>query len=409
MEQNLFSIIGLLKQAKIQEMRDRNTEILHASPEYAYWLNKLNEESECKQYKKFKKVKNDHKRLCPNHNDYKSHSKWYGEVGQYYTYKDHLYNISGNVRKSANNNRIYCPASKKSKVLFDSKKAADNFIKFNADDIRQQSGYAPIRSYYCPICGGWHVTSQPEDLTIEKDHMCHAEYVLMKISNMSQNHSITECNYSKFQRMHHDFIEHYKADDIDKSLESYSEMLNFANSIVWDETEIEKVENIMENTRTSIIKLAMTGGNLSDLEKFECLEKDDFVKLSMFATIRNLMSDFDHEIEKGSIDKCREIYNAIYGIKDVDFIPYAKKKISNFLTWAEGALEKIVEETEEMKNYLAQCIENYIDAYYKGDDKTCLKIKLELVSCNVNRYDASTQDFFFNAINLMGGNLSAAC
>ena len=44
-------------------------------------------------------------------------------------------------------------------MLFETKAKADNFIKFNSSEIMEESGKAPIRSYYCEICGGYHVTS----------------------------------------------------------------------------------------------------------------------------------------------------------------------------------------------------------------------------------------------------------
>ena len=50
----------------------------------------------------------------------------------------------------------------RNKMLFDTEKKALNFIKFNADDIEDNSGKRPIRGYYCDSCCGWHVTSSPE-------------------------------------------------------------------------------------------------------------------------------------------------------------------------------------------------------------------------------------------------------
>lgn len=44
-------------------------------------------------------------------------------------------------------------------MLFETKAKAYNFIKFNSSEIMEESGKAPIRSYYCEICGGYHVTS----------------------------------------------------------------------------------------------------------------------------------------------------------------------------------------------------------------------------------------------------------
>lgn len=408
MEQNLFSIIGLLKQAKIREMQETNTEILHSSPEYAYWKNKLNEDSDCKQYKRFKKVKNDHKRLCPNRSDFKSHSKWYGEVGQYYTYKDHLYNIAGNVRKSAQNNRVYCAASRKYKVLFESEKSANNFIKYNSDDIREQNGYAPIRSYYCPICGGWHVTSQPEDIMV-KDHMSHAEYVLNTLHNMSNNATLSVGNYEKLHTLHESFLRNYKSTNMEKMIKVYEEMVSLTNNTTFDETVLEKVEYIMTSCKNVVIKLAIMKNDLCDLEKYKCLDKDDYLKLSMFANVRRLMSAFDFEIANRDLNECMKIYNAISEIKDVDFYPLAKKRIKRFLEWAEGAIQKLHEEAHDIKIFLSSCIDRYIAAYQIGDEYKCKQIQFELTMCDVDGFGSTIKDVYYNALNLMQGRLSTAC
>lgn len=56
-------------------------------------------------------------------------------------------------------NQIFCVACGRPKMLFETKAKADNFIKFNSSEMMEESGNAPIRSYYCEICGGYHVTS----------------------------------------------------------------------------------------------------------------------------------------------------------------------------------------------------------------------------------------------------------
>lgn len=57
----------------------------------------------------------------------------------------------------------YCPCCYGSKVLFESEKKANDFIRYNKDLIAEQNGYAPVRSYYCEVCGGWHVTSMEDN------------------------------------------------------------------------------------------------------------------------------------------------------------------------------------------------------------------------------------------------------
>ena len=56
-------------------------------------------------------------------------------------------------------NRVFCRDCERTKMLFETEKKAENFIKFNKDEIEAESGYGPQRSYYCLFCGGWHITS----------------------------------------------------------------------------------------------------------------------------------------------------------------------------------------------------------------------------------------------------------
>lgn len=58
-------------------------------------------------------------------------------------------------------NRYFCPQCGRPKFRFSKKKSADRFIIYNGQTILDENGYKPIRSYYCPICGYWHVTSLP--------------------------------------------------------------------------------------------------------------------------------------------------------------------------------------------------------------------------------------------------------
>ena len=57
-------------------------------------------------------------------------------------------------------NRIYCPQCNRLKLQFESEAKALNFIRYNAEEIKEDAGYAPIRAYYCSACCAWHVTSR---------------------------------------------------------------------------------------------------------------------------------------------------------------------------------------------------------------------------------------------------------
>lgn len=62
-----------------------------------------------------------------------------------------------------NRSKVYCVDAGRSKILFETEKKAINFIKFNAEEIRSESGFSPTRAYFCISCGGYHVTSKRDD------------------------------------------------------------------------------------------------------------------------------------------------------------------------------------------------------------------------------------------------------
>ena len=53
-------------------------------------------------------------------------------------------------------NRVMCPDCGRAKMLFESESKAENFIKWNGDDIDTHGD--GLRAYYCPACCGWHIT-----------------------------------------------------------------------------------------------------------------------------------------------------------------------------------------------------------------------------------------------------------
>lgn len=55
-------------------------------------------------------------------------------------------------------------------MLFEEKSEADNFIKYNHGGILEENGKAPVRSYYCELCCGYHVTSNPSVIDGERQN-----------------------------------------------------------------------------------------------------------------------------------------------------------------------------------------------------------------------------------------------
>jgi len=73
-------------------------------------------------------------------------------------------------------NKVFCKDCERTKMLFETEKKAENFIKFNHEEIEAESGYSPIRSYFCIFCGGWHITSLKEKIVISKNEQMFEEY-----------------------------------------------------------------------------------------------------------------------------------------------------------------------------------------------------------------------------------------
>lgn len=83
-------------------------------------------------------------------------------------------------------NRIYCYGCKKPKMLFPSKEKADNFMNFNKEYILEETGKAPVRSYFCEVCGGYHVTSNPSSEEGERmDYAIHNKIRQIQKANVN--------------------------------------------------------------------------------------------------------------------------------------------------------------------------------------------------------------------------------
>ena len=67
------------------------------------------------------------------------------------------------------NNRIFCIGCRRPKMFFATQAKADNFIRFNREEIVALTGKAPTRSYYCSFCCGWHVTSVADEVKAKAD------------------------------------------------------------------------------------------------------------------------------------------------------------------------------------------------------------------------------------------------
>ena len=88
-------------------------------------------------------------------------------------------------------NRYFCIAAKRIKMLFESESQAENFIKFNREEMEEFGGKAPVRSYYCSLCGGWHVTSNPNVEYFES----HRSYAERKVDEIMEEKTLKASSY----------------------------------------------------------------------------------------------------------------------------------------------------------------------------------------------------------------------
>lgn len=77
-------------------------------------------------------------------------------------------------------NKVFCKDCERTKMLFETKKKAENFIKFNNTEIEKESGYSPQRTYYCIFCAGWHLTSIKDKIGISKKEQLLEQFLIAK-------------------------------------------------------------------------------------------------------------------------------------------------------------------------------------------------------------------------------------
>ena len=80
---------------------------------------------------------------------------------------------------------VNCYACKRRKMLFGEQSEADNFIKYNQGGILEENGKAPVRSYYCELCCGYHVTSNPSREEGEKMD-CQDSQLIKELTSIAQ-------------------------------------------------------------------------------------------------------------------------------------------------------------------------------------------------------------------------------
>lgn len=97
-------------------------------------------------------------------------------------------------------NRVMCPDSMKQKMLFESERKANDFIKWNGGEIDTHGGV--LRAYYCPACCGWHISSRRynKDYETRTDRLINAYNKSIKTTNKKIDRLIHSIDYENEAR-----------------------------------------------------------------------------------------------------------------------------------------------------------------------------------------------------------------
>ena len=343
----------------IESLRESlNNDYMHSSEAYYWKKRSKNKFKKIESYRSFSNNNNrkQHIRLCENRFEFKKSKRWYGYEDKYMDYRAYTYEESGLKKVTPYRNKVYCPCCSKYKIVFSEKNKADNFIKFNSASILEENGYAPIRSYYCTLCGGWHVTSLEENhLKQTGKEFCLAERVVM---NLVDKHCCEQYNKSEpikevksteeyinelikdiklsFNKEMETFFIAYRNKELKRCKEIHSKMKDMFLNCQLHYKEIDLIKKRILDAQINIDKLS------------SLLLKEENEKRMLIWSIQQLFKDeydkFKHAYALKKLGDCRTIYiktaKAIYesGI-NLPFIIAIKKKLT----------------------YMEQCIKNLID------------------------------------------------
>lgn len=335
-----------------------NDELFQDSYEAEYWRRRQSSNSKrSESYRRFRRKVSDKKRHCINHSDFKREKRWYGYDERYFDFEEYQYETRGLVKQFASNNRVFCPCCYKHKVLFETEAQANNFIKFNQDVIEATNGYAPVRSYYCPLCCGWHVTSLDEALW--RDEPSTAERILDEHHNMKETieermakklpDDDTSEDVSRDQLLNEIkalflaemevFMEAYRRKDLEACKAIHTKYTQLFSSLNVECKTITKIKNRLASAQQNIDKLTR------DLAR----EEDEKKKLiwGIQQVFRQKYDQFNHAFALRKTTECYEIFfNLTRALSsfpiDMPFIKAIRRKM-DIMEQRLESLEEIVE------------------------------------------------------------------
>lgn len=157
---------------------------------------------------------------------------------------------------------VYCNNCYRKKILFDTEKSAENFMKFNNNEIEFKSGYSPKRSYYCVFCLGWHITSKKDFTGLSKNEIFVDKHTTKKakrnIKNIDKSQKIgdvkNELPNNSEQEIYFSKTKEEKEKKINERYIKSQELENKIEQMTYDQKEVFFSENInIINTKIELL------------------------------------------------------------------------------------------------------------------------------------------------------------
>jgi flagellar biosynthesis GTPase FlhF len=146
-------------------------------------------------------------------------------------------------------NKYHCKdCGGKIKMLFQTEKEANTFMKFNSADIEEEAGYGPKRAYECISCGGWHVTSKKDNL-----------YRKSKTENLLEQ-------YEKEKEIKASLVKKREPQTVKEKEKRVGEIENQIKNIAQDAREI-KVQAWIDQLKKQIAELPQTEDSQKEIKE----------------------------------------------------------------------------------------------------------------------------------------------
>jgi hypothetical protein len=236
-------------------------------------------------------------------------------------------------------------------MLFETEAEALAFIRFNSNDILKESRRTPVRCYYCQLCGGYHVTSNPSKTDAKR--MDERDKAMVKkideIIKVKNNEKPTIISISEKMERANLLMTSGNLTEVERLLKECQSDLQIIRKILFRRTNpdtdaLTRRETTMNRYLQKLVTLKkLTAANEEEQMAFikkEKLTKEDEEIAKVLISIRAIaqieilfLNIYDYievkEFEKANmlVSKCRKLTASIHGPGRKETIKHWKRKI----------------------------------------------------------------------------------